>query len=270
MAAASQSGRAGLWYAALFGALLTAIYKTRATFLTFFGKPRYEGHPHDPPTRCGSRWSSWPSVPPSPGSSACPPPPGPAPASWSPVVGPATRPPRARPSVVLSVISVPVAGAGMLIAYLVYLSGRIDWLALRAPLRRAKRTLMRGFYVNDFYANVHRGPGQGGAAFLRLRVRPARHRRRASTALGRVVGGLAAVAGRRVQTGLVRNYALAFLLGAVGILLVPGGEVLTMKAGFPWLTVVTFVPLAGARRAGACSPGARPTSTACGPWWSRW
>ena len=32
-----------------------------------------------------------------------------------------------------------------------------------------------------------------------------------------VVVGLAVV-GRRVQTGLVRNYALAFLAGAVGIL----------------------------------------------------
>src|SRR5947209_9953021 len=50
-AAASQSGRIGLWYAALFGALLTAVYVTRGTSLTFFGERRYEGHPHDPPPR---------------------------------------------------------------------------------------------------------------------------------------------------------------------------------------------------------------------------
>src|SRR5207247_2584793 len=51
VAAASQSGRLGLWYAALFGALLTAVYESRATFLVFFGQPRFEGHPHDPPPR---------------------------------------------------------------------------------------------------------------------------------------------------------------------------------------------------------------------------
>src|SRR5439155_290974 len=51
VAAAAQSGRRALWYTALFAALLTALYESRATFMTFFGKPRYEGHPHDPPTR---------------------------------------------------------------------------------------------------------------------------------------------------------------------------------------------------------------------------
>src|SRR5947208_3571402 len=51
VAAASQAGRIGLWYAALFGALLTALYETRGTFLTFFGEPRHDGHPHDPPAR---------------------------------------------------------------------------------------------------------------------------------------------------------------------------------------------------------------------------
>ena len=35
-----------------------------------------------------------------------------------------------------------------------------------------------------------------------------------------------------LQSGFVRSYALAFLLGAVALLLVPGTEVLTM----PWLT----------------------------------
>src|SRR5436853_3936733 len=49
VAAARQSGRIGLWYAALFGALLTALYESRATFLAFSGTPRYHGHPHDPP-----------------------------------------------------------------------------------------------------------------------------------------------------------------------------------------------------------------------------
>src|SRR5207237_5568150 len=48
VSSAVQSGRTGLWIVALFAALLTALYETRATFLAFFGEPRYQGHPHDP------------------------------------------------------------------------------------------------------------------------------------------------------------------------------------------------------------------------------
>ena len=54
VAAASQSGRTGLWIAALVGAFLTALYESRATFITFFGQRRYEGEPHDPPAGCFS------------------------------------------------------------------------------------------------------------------------------------------------------------------------------------------------------------------------
>ena len=39
----------GFWVAALVGAFLTAVYMGRGTFLAFFGRPRFEGHPHDPP-----------------------------------------------------------------------------------------------------------------------------------------------------------------------------------------------------------------------------
>ena len=56
--------------------------------------------------------------------------------------------------------------------------------------------------------------------------------------------GLLAGWGRRVQTGLVRTYALAFLAGVVGVLWFLVGKV--DVNGFPWLTVVTFLPLAGA------------------------
>jgi hypothetical protein len=41
--------------------------------------------------------------------------------------------------------------------------------------------------------------------------------------LGNAVGRLAAV-GRRMQSGLVRTYALAFLLGAVGLLIIAVGR----------------------------------------------
>src|SRR5207253_5501118 len=48
VSSAVQSGRTALWIVALFAALLTALYESRATFLAFFGEPRYQGHPHDP------------------------------------------------------------------------------------------------------------------------------------------------------------------------------------------------------------------------------
>src|SRR5438477_5654011 len=51
VASAQQTGRLGLWIAALFAAVLTALYESRATFLAFFGEPRYAGHPHDPGPR---------------------------------------------------------------------------------------------------------------------------------------------------------------------------------------------------------------------------
>ena len=85
-----------------------------------------------------------------------------------------------------------------------------------ARLWGQKRTLERGFYVNDFYSNVIVAPAKAGSAFLAY-VFDARVIDGAVNGLGRVFRGLAG-AGRRVQTGLVRNYALALLAGAVGIL----------------------------------------------------
>jgi NADH-quinone oxidoreductase subunit L len=216
VAAASQSGRTGLWYAALFGALLTALYESRGTFLTFFGEPRYQGHPHDPPARmrtalivlaCGAAAAGVL------GLSATT---GLLPKFLSPVVG-QTREALSGPSeLVLSIISVAVGLTGILLAWFVYLSGRIDWMALRARSGGAKRTLQRGFYVNDFYSGAIVGPAKLGAAFAAYVVD-----RRVIDGAVNGIGGMVAVAarsGRRVQTGLVRNYAVGILLGAAALL----------------------------------------------------
>ncbi len=213
--AASQAGRTGLWIAALFAAMLTALYESRATFIAFFGEPRYEGHPHDPAFRMrlalialgigaiaggvlGLSSSS-----------------GLLPRFLEPVVG-AVHKPQGPPEWVLIVISTAVALVGIGVAWFVYLSRRIDWQAMRARLWGQKRTLERGFYVNDFYSNVIVAPAKAGSAFLAY-VFDARVIDGAVNGLARVFRGLAG-AGRRVQTGLVRNYALALLAGAVGIL----------------------------------------------------
>jgi NADH-quinone oxidoreductase subunit L len=217
VAAASQSGRVGLYYAALFGAFLTAVYESRATFLAFFGEPRYRAHPHDPPPRMrgvlvalaiGAALAGLL------GLSATT---GLIPKFLAPVLGPAKEAAAGPSELVLSMVAVVVALAGIGLAWLVYLSGRIDWQALRIRYGGAKRALQRGLYVNDFYSGAVVGPAKLGAAFLAY-VLDKRIVDGAASGIGRLFAS-AAVVGRRVQTGFVRNYALAFLLGAVAILL---------------------------------------------------
>ncbi len=217
VAAASQAGRLGLWYAALFGAFLTAVYETRATFLAFFGERRYEGHPHDPPPRMRSVLVVLAVGAATAGVLGLSATTGLIPKFLAPVVGP-TREARAGPSEgVLAIVSFVVAVAGIALAWFVYLSGRIDWQALRVRLGGTKRTLQRGLYLNDVYGGVVVGPAKLGAAFLAY-VLDKRIVDGAVNGIGRLFA-TAAGTGRKVQTGFVRNYALAFLLGAVAILL---------------------------------------------------
>jgi NADH-quinone oxidoreductase subunit L len=216
VASASQAGRVGFWYVALFGALLTAIYATRATFLAFFGEPRYQGHPHDPPPRMRYvlvALAAGAAVAGVLGLSATT---GLIPRVLAPVVGSAEEAHAGPSELVLTVVSVAVALAGIGLAWVVYLSGRIDWQALRIRFGGAKRALQRGFYVDDFYGGAVVGPAKLVSAFLAYAV-DKRVVDGAANGLGRLFA-LVAGAGRGIQTGFVRNYALAFLLGAVGIL----------------------------------------------------
>jgi NADH-quinone oxidoreductase subunit L len=217
VASASQAGKVGLWYAALFGSLLTAVYASRATFLAFLGRPRYEGHPHDPPLRMrtvlvmlavGAAFAGVLSLSATTGW---------LPTFLAPVVGPTVEAHVGPSELVLAIVSVVVAMIGIALAWFVYLSGRIDWQALRVRFGGAKRTLQRGFYVNDFYGGAVVGPAKLGSAFAAY-VIDKRIVDGAANGIGRLFGN-AAAAGRRIQTGFVRNYALALLLGAVVILL---------------------------------------------------
>ena len=119
------------------------------------------------------------------------------------------------PEAVLTVISVVVAVVGVGLAWFVYGSGRIDWVALRVRLAGLKRASLHAFYVDDAYGLVLGDGGKLLAAAL-----AAFDRRGIDGFVGLIARGtgLLAGAGRRLQTGLVRTYALAFLLGVVGIL----------------------------------------------------
>jgi NADH-quinone oxidoreductase subunit L len=116
----------------------------------------------------------------------------------------------------LSTIASAVALAGIALGWFVYASGRIDWEALRVRLALAHRTLARGFYIDDVYGALLVLPGKAASAFLAY-VFDRRVIDGAVNGLGQTFGRLAS-AGRRVQSGLVRSYALAFLIGVVGVL----------------------------------------------------
>jgi len=216
ISAASLAGREALWVAALAGALLTAVYMGRATFLAFFGESRHDGHPHDPPP--AMRWvlvvlGAGAAVAGVLGLSAGG---GALLRFLKPVVGPPAERVAGPPEAVLSLISVIAALAGIGLAAFVYLSGRFDWQAFRARFAGARQTLARGFYVNDVYAGAIVAPAKAGAAFLAYLVDD----RVIDGAVNGVGGSFRRLAGvgRLLQAGLVRRYALAFAAGAVGIL----------------------------------------------------
>jgi NADH-quinone oxidoreductase subunit L len=117
----------------------------------------------------------------------------------------------------LTILAGLVALAGIAIGWFVYGSGRVDWVGLRGRFAGTKRALERGFYLDDLYGRVLVMPGRALASFAASDV-DQRLIDGAFTGLGRAVAAVATV-GRRIQTGLVRTYALAFLLGASALLL---------------------------------------------------
>ena len=116
----------------------------------------------------------------------------------------------------LAVISVAVAAVGIGLGWFVYRSGQVDWVALRMRLRPLRRTLERGWWFDTVYSAVLVTPGKAVAAFAAYVVDP-RVIDGAVTWVGRGMTALATV-GRRIQTGFVRTYALAFLAGVVAVL----------------------------------------------------
>ena len=110
--------------------------------------------------------------------------------------------------------------AGLLTTWFVYGSGKIDWLALRVRMQPAQRVLEHGWYVDNYYSALLVTPGKAVAAWLAY-VFDARIIDGIVNGIGGAVRALAR-SGRRLQTGLVRTYALAFLAGAIGLLVYVG------------------------------------------------
>jgi NADH-quinone oxidoreductase subunit L len=217
LAVANETGRILAWVVALFGAFLTALYMSRLYFLAFTGEPRHEAHPHESPpvmTFPMLVLAGLALVGGLLGLSASG---GTLARFLEPVTGQHEAGGEGLSELALGAISVAVALAGIVLAWYVYGSARFDWAALRARFARAHRFLERGWYVDDLYGGVLVTPGKAVSAWSAY-VFDQRVIDGAVNGIGRGFGRLAN-AGRRVQTGMVRTYALGFLFGAVAILL---------------------------------------------------
>ncbi len=217
---ANQSGYAVAWLVALAGAFLSALYISRLMFLAFFGRDRTERRAHESPPvmtiplallAVGAAFGGILGLSATTGRLHT---------FLAPALGEVVEGTGGLPTVVLSAISVLAALAGIAVGWLVYGSGRVDWVALRVRFAGVQRFLAQGWYVDDVYSAVLVAPGKAGAEFLASVVD-----RRVIDGAVNGVGQLfqwAASRGRRLQTGLVRNYGLAFLVGVVLIFVYVG------------------------------------------------
>jgi NADH-quinone oxidoreductase subunit L len=219
LAAAYEAGRAGIWIVGLLAAGLTALYITRAYAMTFAGEPRHQGHPHEAPALM-----RWPMVVLGVltllggvlGASVRE---GRIQGFLEPVFGEAHHGVAAGglSELGLSIIASLVALTGVAIGWYVYGSGRVSWRRLRERWAGPKRTMERGFFLDDLYGRGIVMPGKATAEFAASGIDRGVIDG-AVNGLGRAFVGLAQV-GRRLQTGVVRTYALGLLAGAVGLVL---------------------------------------------------
>jgi len=247
------AGDYGVWIIGVVAAAMTAFYMTRAVWLVFFGNERFEAA--EPAAEAEEHGFSLESptvpayVPPKPARLTHPPHESP-PTMTLPILALAglaavggllslpfggieflsdwlhptfERVPEIDvtsfvAAAILSVISVIVALVGLAIALSLYRDGipTPEGDPLPERLGVAGRLFQHAYYFDEIIANVVRGPVTRGAEWLNR-----------GFDLGIIDGAVNGVATlvrdsggrlRRVQTGLVRNYALAVVVGAVAII----------------------------------------------------
>ena len=219
LAAAFDHGGVGrlAWAVGVLTAGLTAFYMSRYLFLTFLGERRWpEGrHPHESPpvmtlplvvlgllavvagfalstfTGAGGRIQTF----------------------LEPVLGLEAHEATTAAAFWLSAAAVGTAAVGVAVAWLLYGSRRVDWLAVRVRFAPAWRAVAERLYVDQVYEFFTVTLGRALAAFLAVTV-DQRAIDGAVNGVAELVGS-AARDGRRLQSGLVRTYALGVLGGAV-------------------------------------------------------
>ncbi len=217
---AATSGRSGAWVLATIGAFLSALYIARPLFLAFFGGRRNEAHAHEAPWRMHAPLAVLAAgavlgglilgVSAEGGLLA---------RFLEPVFGAADAGQAGPSEGALIAISIAFAVAAVAIAWWVWASGRVDWASFPRRQPELAGWLANAFYVNALYAWLVRKPATGLGRALR-------------SVDDRVVDGavneVAEDVGRAsrlapvLESGFVRSYALAFLLGAVALLLYLG------------------------------------------------
>jgi len=224
-----------IWILGLIGAGLTGFYMTRLVWLTFFGKSRDEEglHPHESPPSMvfplvvlgvaaiigGFLINSTPEdgrlarfLAPVVSSQSAGFVEGEASGAVSAEGSDEERPLSAG---ALSGLATAAGLGGVALAFAMY-SGGFDWRRRRENPGVVWRTVRNKFYVDEVYQFMFTSLGRLGATTLAFVV-DARWIDGFVNGIGSVTGRLAA-SGRRVQTGLVRSYALSLLGG--GIILV--------------------------------------------------
>ncbi len=218
LAVANATGRGAVWVLGTVGAFLSALYVGRLVCLALLGRPRSDRalHAHESPPVMLVPLGALAAGALGLGALAADPTGGPLPAFLAPVLGEVPHGEAGLPEAALVAISQLVAFGGLGLAWYLYASGRVAWLEVRERLGGVPRLLARGFLVDDLYRAAVDGPLRAAAAiadgFVDVRIVDG-----VVNGVGRLVARLAAL-GRRVQTGLVRSYALAFLLGAAVLL----------------------------------------------------
>jgi NADH-quinone oxidoreductase subunit L len=210
---ANHSGAVVVWILGLLGAVLSAAYIGRLVFLTFFGRSRSEQaeHAHESPPLI---WI--PLVVLAVGAAAAgllnPTAEGPMADLLEPIVGRLPIGSGIAPAA-NSVIGGTIALATILVAYLVWGSGRVDWQALRDRLEPLPTSALRGWYVDRAYDLLLVQPGKAAASAVAFWF----DTKVLDGSVNAIGAGVkrAAQGGRLAQTGYVRTYALALFLGAV-------------------------------------------------------
>jgi NADH-quinone oxidoreductase subunit L len=136
-----------------------------------------------------------------------------------PVIGAADHGHLGLPEAVLVGISIVLAVLAVLVAWYVWASGRVNWAAFPERQPELAAWLANAFYINALYAWLVRTAGMGvGRAFRTVDDRVVDG---AVNEVAEEIGQASRLASV-LQSGYVRSYALAFLLGAAALLLYLG------------------------------------------------
>jgi NADH-quinone oxidoreductase subunit L len=113
-------------------------------------------------------------------------------------------------------VALTITAVGLIAAWWIYGSGRVDWQAMRERLQPLPRTLEAGWYVDSLYSNAIVEPGKIAARAIGIWF----DQKVIDGFVNAIGAGAKRVArgGRLVQTGYVRTYALVVFLGAVIVL----------------------------------------------------